>query len=820
MLRLLTCLAVMAASSIGVDSSAAASASSAIQSVGAPPGFDELERPREMLVDVFYGDRKIGEAMAVVAPGTLRFRDPSKLAALLPQLISSPELVSALGSDLPSHAELVCSPGNAGRCGQLSPEAAGIIFDEEHFRVSLFFAPRLLRAVQPVEDVYLRPSNGPLSLTSNVGLAISGSSGASTSYNVQNRTILALGSARLRSDSSYASRLGLVVDDLVGELDRRDLRYSAGLFWAPGLDLTGQRRIVGIGLGTQFDTRADRDILQGTPLILFLQQPSRVEMIVDGRLVTSQAYGAGNVVLDTSALPDGSYPVLLRVRQENGAVHDEQRFFVKNAQIAPANQPLVFAYAGMLANIRRYRPISISDTFYFQLGTARRLSRSLAVDVSALGAGDKKMIEAGGWLITPYGRLRLAGLISTKGDKGALLQFGSSGRGPLNFNLDVRRVWSSDGRPLIPLPAYVDNFGSTGPTGAQVGNGSYTQVSGGIGYSLGRAYVSVIGSLRRDRGFRSDYTIGPSVNWPILSHHGVELVLQADAQRTRTTTAAFAGFRLQFTSRRVSVLATAGGATRRGDAGSDRNSGRMIGSLGAEYFHQGQDRTQLSAAAGFDRSLDSSNMHAGAAFYSRLGSVRGDIVHPLEGRGGLQYGLTLQSGAAIDRHELALGGRDVEESALVISLEGDHGPCAFDILVDEQPRGRIVAGGSIPIFLQPYRSYKVRLRPVGPSSVDYDGATRSITLYPGNVAHARWTARALFAVFGRAIRPDGRPVANALVQSNRGIGETDDHGYFQVDVAGADTLSFRKGEQDACQVAIPAPKDAGDLLSLGKVMCR
>src|SRR4051794_15130307 len=109
MLRLLTCLAMMAASPIALESSAAARSTGAIESVGAPPGFDEFERPREMLVDLFYGDRKIGEAMAVVAPGTLRFRDPSKLAELLPQLISSPALVTAFGSDLPSHAELVCS---------------------------------------------------------------------------------------------------------------------------------------------------------------------------------------------------------------------------------------------------------------------------------------------------------------------------------------------------------------------------------------------------------------------------------------------------------------------------------------------------------------------------------------------------------------------------------------------------------------------------------------------------------------------------------------------------------------------------------------
>jgi len=196
------------------------------------------------------------------------------------------------------------------------------------------------------------------------------------------------------------------------------------------------------------------------------------------------------------------------------------------------------------------------------------------------------------------------------------------------------------------------------------------------------------------------------------------------------------------------------------------------------------------------------------------------LLHPLEGEGGLQYGLTLQSGAAIDRHEVALGGRDVEESALVVSLDGERGRSSFDVLVDDQPRARLAAGESIPIFLQPYRSYKVRLRPAGPASVDYDSATRSITLYPGNVAHVRWTARPLFTVFGQAVGADGRPVANAMVQSDRGIGETNGQGYFQIDVAGGDTLSFTHGQSSSCHAKVAMPAEGEDLVALGKVVCR
>jgi hypothetical protein len=811
-------IAALIAGSIVADRSAAASAYS-IESIGPPPGFEELARPHEILVDIYYGGSKVGEARAIAAPGTLRFTEPQKLLALFPDVIASARLATELASALPANTNLVCTAGNMGQCGKLSPTSVGIIFDEDRFRVTFFFAPELLRLARPVASTYLEPTSAAASLTSSVGLAVSGSSTGSTYYNLQDRTILSLGSARIRTDASYASKLGVVVDDLAAEVDRRDLRYSAGLFWAPGLDLTGQRRIVGVGLGTQFDTRTDRDVLEGTPLVLFLATSAQVDLIVDGRLVTSRTYGAGNNVLDTSALPDGSYPVVLRIREENGSTREEQRFFVKNAQIAPVGEPLYFAYAGMLANTRPGDPISLSRTFYYQAGTARRLSQSVALDLSAIGAGSKSMVEAGAWLVTRPGRARIAGLVSASGDRAILLQLGSSGHGRLNFSLDARRVWSSDGRPLIPISTYADNFGSSVPTGAQVGQGSYTQISGSLGLDLDQAYLSVTGSLRHDKGLGGDYTIGPSVSWPIVSRNGLQLILQADAQRTRTTTAAYLGARFQFTSSRLSVVGAAGEATRRTDDPA-ASAAKAVGSVSGEYFYQDEDRTQVSAYAGYDRSLDSSDVHAGAQIYSRVGSARADILHPIGGRGGVQYAVTLQTGAATNLRDLAVGGRDIGDSALVVALDGQSGSSQFEVLVDGQPRARLQGNGSVPIFLQPYRSYKIRLRPIGAPSTDYDSTTRSVTLYPGNVDHMSWAVRSLITVFGQAFRPDGRPLANASVESTRGIGETDGHGYFQIDVASGDRLSFTVGGDQACQVQLGAIEEARDFAKIGKVICR
>ncbi len=790
-----------------------------IESAGIPSGFDELTRDRELLVDVFFGGRKVGEARVVATPGFIRFSDPEHVLALVPNTADAPDLITAFAADFPTNTAKVCPDGVNKSCGTLAPQVAGLIFDEDHFRVDLFINPKWLRLIRPEKELYLPTPTAPLSLTSSNGLALSGTTGSSPDYNFQNRTIIAFRNARIRSDVSYASDFGLVADTMVGEIERRDMRFSAGLFWAPGLDLTGQRRIVGVGAATQFDTRADRDRLQGTPLVVFLSQPSRVDILVDGRLVTSAAYEAGNNVIDSSALPDGSYSLLLRIHETNGGVHEERRFFVKNPQIAPVGQRVYFAYAGILANTNPRHLISASKDLFYQFGTAQRLSDKIALDVSVIGTQKKPFLEAGGWLITSLGRFRAAALASPRGDHGALLQVDSAELGPLRINFDLRRIWSRDNEPLIPVSTFVDSFESVPFDRTLVGGGSFAQAGGSIGYQLGNAYIAVIGSLRKDRTLPADYSVGPSLSWPIVSRNGLLIALQADAQVTRTTKAGFAGVKMMFTRGRYSVSNNFGGRSQsnKGDSGLSRS--RAVGDMTAHLSYADDSGTDLSLSGGLAREIDSTTAHADGLLYTRFGSARGQVLHSAEGDGRTQYGLTLQTGAILDRDDAVFGGRDVGESAMVISVEGSDAS-QFDILINGQPRGRVSTGGRIPIFLEPYRSYSVKLRPVNAASVWYDSAAREFTLYPGNVQHVRWKVEHLVTIFGRAVKADGTPVSDAIITSRRGVGQSNTDGYFQVETTANDMLSFTNGAGVECKVGIHDLKDQRDYARVGKVVCQ
>jgi Mat/Ecp fimbriae outer membrane usher protein len=798
----------------------AGSSNVSFETTGTPPGFEELTGSRVTLVDVYFGGRKVGETLAVTEPGLLRFQSPREVLAKLPDVIPAPEVNAAFTAQLPTNSRAVCSVSNAGDCGVLNPQVVGIMYDDDHFRVDVFVNPRFLRTTHTVPEGYLPTPNAPLSLTNSLGFAVSGAVGGSSTYNLQNQTVVGLRNARIRANTSIASNFGVVVDDFVAELDRKNLRYSAGLFWAAGNDFLGQRRIVGAGVGTQFDTWAAQDSLHGTSVIVFLAQPARVEALVDGRLVSSRSYPAGNIDVDTSSLPDGSYSVLLRIHQLNGSIREERRFFVKNAQVAPIGHPIFYAYAGLLANTRPHHPISLSRTVYYQAGTAWRLTNSFAVDVAAMGTQQKTIVEAGGWLIKGPGRLRAAGLVSSAGDRGGLLQMSTAGQGPLNISLDLRRIWSDDGKPLIPLPSYVENFGSAPATGGQLANGSYTQATGSIGVRVGSGYMSVVGSYRKDRGVRADYSIGPSVNWRVLTRNQLQVGFEASAQRTRSTTAAFAGLRVQFTSGQMSLLSTVGRSFQTERGAAPNSTSRAVSSFTGQYSHELQDRTLLNVEAGVDRNISNSTLHAGGTANTQLGSMRADVIHNFEGRGGTQYDLAFQSSIALGAHAMALGGRDIEQSALLVSVAGDAGNAEFDVLVDEVARGRLKPGQRVALFVRGYRTYKVRLVPTAASTVSYDSAAREVTLYPGNVQSLVWRAEAFFTVFAQATSSNGAAIADAIVQTAHGLAETDANGYFQIDVRREDLITIAKASGSPCHVKLGDIIVKNDFASLGRVICQ
>jgi hypothetical protein len=783
--------------------------------MAAPPGFEDLAAERQLLLDVWFGGRKLGEARVRVAPGLLTFEDPAAVAALVPEVARPLELRQALEGPLETNVSRLCGASRDEGCGTIEPSAAGVILDEERFRVDLFVNPALLETPDQASDAYLdRPGAEP-SLISLFGATLSGSNRGDQSWHVQNRTIAAVGSLRVRSDMSLSSGTGVTIDNLAAEKDLKDWRYIAGIFWAPGTELVGRRRIAGIGATTQLDTLQDRDALSATPLVLALQHQARVELLVDGRLVSSRIYPAGNRLVDTEALPGGSYEVLLRIQEDGLPVRIERRFFSRGTLMAPLGRPQFAAFAGILPSAGPGLSLDHGDAFY-QLSASYRVAPRIGLDASVLGTGRKAILDGGVVWQSGLAQVRLSALLSSSLDYGASIRASSSGKGPLAFSFDLRTIKSRDGRPLMPVASSRGTF-SEDPEAGFGDRGSYTQAIGVASYRLGDANFRLTGLYRRGGTEDSTYSIGASVDMPVIRTGRWDIVVQADVRKSEHELASFLGVRFLLNRGELALSGSAGTIHQSGRPGDDE---RLVGEAQLAWARTLANEGQLSTDAAIGRDSDGSYARASAYARTPLVNARADLLHQFGDLATTQYAATLESGFVMSGHGVGMSGREMNDSAVEVSADGIAPGQRFELLVDEVARGTVGADRTTRVFLQPYRSYHIRLRPLGAQAASFDTAARQVTLYPGSVAALHWDVTPLFVLFGQAVDGLGRPVANAEIKGAFGIGRSDGEGYFQIETRSGDVLGFEPASAPACAVTVGKARQRDGYVSGGKVQCR
>jgi outer membrane usher protein FimD/PapC len=417
-----------------------------------PPGFEALAGPERAMVDLYLADRLLGTAQITSFNGAIAFEKPDAVLALLPRLRDQAKILEMLKDrQFVANSQLVCTPGaDRASCEQLHPSDIGVIFDRDRFTLRIYVNPQLLAEESSTSVAFLKDPERSLGLLANTSAYLSGMSGAGQTINLNSRILAGFGAGRLRSEMTLSSRYGWKAQTLAAELDRPGWRYTAGLFAShPGL-MIGRRQILGAAITTQIDTRADRDQLIGTPLVVFLEQRSRVDVSRDGRIIATRIFEAGNQVFDTGTFAEGAYELELRITGANGSVKTEQRFFTKVANRRGDSGSSIYALAGVLADDQHGTPFALRKEPFAQAGGAWALSPRTWVDLSLSATNKTSTAEMG---IVHYGKFlvaRAGGAISSRRDAGAFLQISSYGSSKLNFNFDLRAVKRSSQSPVPP----------------------------------------------------------------------------------------------------------------------------------------------------------------------------------------------------------------------------------------------------------------------------------------------------------------------------------------------------------------------------------
>lgn len=821
--RLALCCTLLAAGTLLAPAQAKDAAELAI-SVAEPEGFADLAEAQTLLVDVYFGGVRRGEARISATPGAVKFLDPTATLDLIPELSGRAEIEALLAEEsLPANAQLACTgTTDPARCGRLSPELAGVIFNRDSFRIDIFVNPRFLAVRDTAHDAYLpEPPGGP-AVINTFGAVLSGKLGSGTSYhNVQDQLLIGSGARRLRADVFHASEHGFGADRLAFEWDRPDLRYSAGALWAPGNQIGGRRKLIGLGIESQIDTRLDKDEILGSPLVVYLERRARVDIVRDGRVLASAIHEAGNRQLDTTGLPDGSYDVVLRVEEPGRPVREERRFFTKSRRIPSPGRTDFFAFGGLQVDAFERGSIEPSSHPYVQGGVAHRLNEKWALSgaVEATDGGASGEIAA--TYLTPLAQVRAAAVADIDGTYGAIVQVSSGGMSRLNYNFDLRVVESAgdaaNAATAAPpeIPALATGVFAASPLAGQ--GGSYAQAGGIVSYSI--AGLRFLGTFfyRDDEEDDARYSVGPALEWDVLRRGPFTVTVRGDMTATERGTSGFAGISLRLLGAR-STLTALGGARASSMADDELGEGPVAALAGA--WSPSVAGGELALGAGLDHRPRQDDALLSGDFRHELGSVSGDLVHtdgPFEAT--TQYSLGFQTTVAAGAGAVRVAGRTTSESLIVARINGARESDRFDLLVNEQLAGTLIGTAPVTLALPAYRAYALRIRPSGDGLLAYDSAPRSVSLYPGTVAGLDWAVAPITIKFGRLVSPDGTPIAGASIVGRGVWSETDEQGYFQIESAdGAElTVTLRDGHTFAA--ILPAGEARAGIARLGEVVC-
>jgi outer membrane usher protein FimD/PapC len=254
------------------------------------------------------------------------------------------------------------------------------------------------------------------------------------------------------------------------------------------------------------------------------------------------------------------------------------------------------------------------------------------------------------------------------------------------------------------------------------------------------------------------------------------------------------------------------------DDGNDSYAG-----LSASADWNSRELMSSDLRAGINGRLDGDYTSIGAYgdWGGRYGRARGQVERVDRDNGTIAnlYNGNLSTSFIVAEDQLALGGKEQNQAAVVVDLQGDAGDSFFDIMVNGGRVGTARAGTKTVISLRPFESYSIRLNVRGNDFVYFDDEEHKVTLYPGNVVTLNYRADKINIIFGRIQDPDGKPVANALLKGVSGLATTDEFGVFQAEIIESVKEFQVQTRTSLCSVTLPEFVTNNGVASVGNLRC-
>lgn len=781
-----------------------------------PAGFEALLEKQTTLLDIYFGDEYITSVIGEYNTNELELSDPGKIAQAIPALIDRQLISTALTGVLENNAQLRCYSRGQQNCGLLQPEVAGVIFDEDRFRVDVFVNPEFLSLQTIPRRSFLPASDAGWSFLQNFGNAFAGDNDDPfDTYSFNAASMLAHGETRFLLTTSYADVSDWTADEILIRRDFQGRENQLGYFRTvndASLRFIPEVSLRGIRTASTLDTRTDLNSASGRELTIFLVNRSRVSLFKDDRLVSSSNYDAGNQVIDTSRLPNGAYPITIQIEDSGGNLREEQRFYVKSSNFPPRDQTLWGVELGeqVRRNSTDFIPEAEGD-FYGRVSISERVLDNTALNGGVAVRGNDGIFELGLDQLSPYYDLQLNGALGS--DKGYGLSMDARTRwGNITLSGNYRESWSNrssgddfiGGQPATDVAWFAEDS---------------QQWSSTLAWYVGGGTLNL--STRNTRLASQENTEEYSIAYfyPLLRKGKYQLDLDVEASEFNDLKQVLVSLRFRWNEGNF----THTGATQYQYRERQNNDSEddVEYEVGTTWYDRSRDTGELSIGGRASHRADFDDASADLRWRGRLGELDLEARHERSNADDRTfYTGNYYSSFAWSEGGLALGGEEQSRAAILVELSGEQSANTwFDVLIDGAPRGTAQVGSRNLITIQPFQTYEVEILPRGEGFVSYEQKRETVTLYPGNVASLSWDVSPVNVVFGRLLDQVGEPVRNAVIRGAAGLAMTDDYGYFQAEVKTSVTGLRAETRAVECEFELPEYQPRQGIGLLGTLGC-
>lgn len=794
----------------------------------APSGFEDLIEPTTIVIDVYYGNRLLSQNVsATVTPDTVTFNDPQQLLSLLPTVKNTTAILQRLKQTLAANNHLICHTAAQKNCGVAEAQVLEVIYNPETFRADIFIGADFLTEATLLQDPYLPPATNRFAVSQQFSGNWSGARNLTydddpggDSFTLFSDSVISFGEASLQARGSYSRAVGenrlndqVRLSDAFWTKDYRGRAISAGLFQPAGIDsqFVSTNSIYGVELYRSDNTRLDATNNNGTPVEVHMPVSGRVEVYRNEQLIHSQMLEAGNRLLDTTLLPNGSYDISVVTYSEDGRPLGEfQQFFAKDSRLPPAGEWQWNILAGAAANPSTEDAIpGVTQELILQAGAARRLAENFGLSVGVAADETTRLVELGARWVSKYVDLTPSWLIT------------DSGRSGTRINLSLRSPWATLTLQEASLEE-PDTPNGDNLSAELLGQG-YDYRSASAVIPFGKARVTARYSERdsavgvsdpqlqlADRTFSSNRLTTLELLYPLLRSKDWNGDLRFGFNQSGDEQIWTLNFQLRQygghwnnSGYLRSESASSSGMEHYGGFSSSWNDGAL-------WAADVQQQVNLEAGAG-RQALRSNTRYAG-----RRGSINSSINYLNASEESLSYTGRFNTTFASDGDYFSWGGEGTYNSSVLVDINGTSDDL-FEILVNGNRRGYAKGGDQSLVSIPAFDSYQVAVRPLGDGFYSYADQSDFITLYPGNMASKQYEIKSLVLVVGKVVRAD-KPVVNATFRIGEQKATTDKYGIFQLEYyAAPGKRKFTHIIWNNCQVPVPELSGDRSWLNLGSI---